>query len=214
MSPHTIKAITGPAVLLYSRAVTQVVSDSFSHFIKHDCKQDLHSTTHPWPLSGSVTTSAAGVSDVARGGLLRRCSTHLAVFLVLAPHLFAEASGRLAGSVWRDDVVVDQSRQVSPHGGQVSTVGQPWRHTQPRSSQMILYCRRLQICPASFNSRTKFAVRTLHKKNLSEIVVAKLLSNKQTNVRKNITALAEILSSNQVFVPSMKAINYSLSQNK
>lgn len=51
---------------------------------------------------------------------------HLAVLLVLAPHLSAETPGRLAGSVWRDDVVVDQSRQVSPHGGQVSAVGQPW----------------------------------------------------------------------------------------
>lgn len=69
----------------------------------------------------SAVASGAGV-DVARGRLLGRCTkfhlplalavrrcTHLAVFLVLAPHLFAEASGRLAGSVWRDDVVVDQS---------------------------------------------------------------------------------------------------------
>lgn len=61
------------------------------------------------------------------------CCTHLAVFLVLAPHVFAEASGRLAGSVWRDDVVVDQSWQVSPHSGQVSTVGQPWRTGETRT---------------------------------------------------------------------------------
>lgn len=72
--------------------------------------------------SAVASSAGAGVSDVARGRLLGRCSkfhlplafavrrcTHLAVFLVLAPHLFAEASGRLAGSVWRDDVVVDQS---------------------------------------------------------------------------------------------------------
>lgn len=52
--------------------------------------------------------------------------THLAVFLVLAPHLFAEAPRCFARSVWRDNVVVDQSWQVSPYSGQVSTVGQPW----------------------------------------------------------------------------------------
>lgn len=42
------------------------------------------------------------------GGYLQLSVTYLAVFLVLAPHLFAQASGRLAGSVWGDDVVVDQ----------------------------------------------------------------------------------------------------------
>lgn len=93
--------------------------------------------------------------------LIVSCCTHLAVFLVLAPHLFAEASGRLAGSVWRDDIVVDQSWQVSPHSGQVSTVGQPWQtggtrtdthswdQASVRSSQIILYYRKLQICPPS-----------------------------------------------------------------
>lgn len=66
------------------------------------------------------------VSLCCRACRINGC-THLAVFLVLAPHLFAEAPGCLAGSVWGDDVVVDQSWQVSPHCGQVSTVCQPWR---------------------------------------------------------------------------------------
>lgn len=82
-----------------------------------------------WVLNLPLCVRAGGVSDW--GGTGRACRingcTHLAVFLVLAPHLFAEAPGCLAGSVRGDDVVVDQSWQVSPHRGQVSTVRQPWR---------------------------------------------------------------------------------------
>jgi len=38
-----------------------------------------------------------------------RVCTHFAVFLVLAPHFFAEPSGCLTRSVWGYNVVVDQS---------------------------------------------------------------------------------------------------------
>lgn len=75
---------------------------------------------------GCQTEEGRAVSLCCRVCRINGC-THLAVFLVLAPHLFAEAPGCLAGSVWGDDVVVDQSWQVSPHCGQVSTVCQPWR---------------------------------------------------------------------------------------
>lgn len=84
-------------------------------------KRDLHSA-----VQGNHDLSPAEVRWGQSSDSLGYFVAHLAVLLVLAPHLSAETPGRLAGSVWRDDVVVDQSRQVSPHGGQVSTVGQPW----------------------------------------------------------------------------------------
>lgn len=79
----------------------------------------------PWWLCCISNPSGLEVWGCTRGRIYSSV-TYLAVFLVLAPHLFAQTSRRLAGSVWRDDVVVDQSRQVSPDRGQVSAVGQPW----------------------------------------------------------------------------------------
>ena len=71
-------------------------------------------------------THGIPLGPLTRVQLVSSRSTHLAVLLVLAPHLLAQASGRLAGLVRGHDVVMDQGRQVSAHRGQVSAVGQPW----------------------------------------------------------------------------------------
>lgn len=73
-------------------------------------------------------TDLHSCSDAVVSTVLCRLTicTYLAVFLVLAPHLFAETSRCLTRSVWGYDVVGDHSWQVCPHRGQVSTVCKPW----------------------------------------------------------------------------------------